>query len=82
MDDEAPPRRLHPYRKGLVKAQEEVGVIIRPPTAEGGYTSTSVHYGSYKPPSKDLVAGEEPIDTCPKSVMLRHSSITIGGVKR
>ncbi|MEM2293977.1 MAG: hypothetical protein QXK93_08295 [Candidatus Bathyarchaeia archaeon] len=65
----------------LVKAQEEVGVIIYAPTSEKGYTLISIHYGSYKLPSKDIVAGEEPIERYPGSVMLMHSSMIVGGIK-
>lgn len=65
----------------LVKAQEEVGVIIYAPTSERGYTLISIHYGSYKLPSKDIVTGEEPIERYPGSVMLKHSSMIVGGMK-
>lgn len=64
----------------LVKAQEEVGVIVYAPTSEKGYTSISVHYGVYKLPSKDLARGSEPIQRYPGSVMLEHSSMTYMGV--
>ncbi|MEM1539537.1 MAG: hypothetical protein QXW82_05270 [Candidatus Bathyarchaeia archaeon] len=65
----------------LVKAQEEVGVIIYAPTSERGYTLISIHYGSYKLPSKDIVIGEEPIERYPGSVMLKRSSMIVGGMK-
>lgn len=65
----------------LVKPQEEVGVIIYAPTSERGYTLISIHYSSYKLPSKDIVTGEEPIGRYPDAVMIRHSSIIVGGIK-
>ncbi len=65
----------------LIKGQEEVGVIIYAPTSEIGYTVISIHYGSYKLPSVDIVTGEEPIERYPGSVMLKHSSMIIGGMK-
>ena len=65
----------------LVKGQEEVGVIIYAPTGERGYTLISIHYGSYKLPSVDIVTGEEPIERYPGSVMLTHSSMIVSGMK-
>lgn len=64
-----------------MKGQEEVGVIIYAPTNERGYTLISIHYGSYKLPSKDLVTGEEPIERYPGIVMLTHSSTIVSGMK-
>lgn len=65
----------------FVKQREEVGVIIYAPTSEVSYTSISVHYGSYELPSSDIASGEEPISRYPGSVMLKHSSMVVGGVK-
>lgn len=65
----------------LVKAQEDVGVIIYAPTSERSYTSISVHYGLYKLPSKDVVSGSEPMQRYPGSIMLKYSSMSYMGVK-
>ncbi|MEM4465261.1 MAG: hypothetical protein QXJ95_06875 [Ignisphaera sp.] len=65
----------------LLKAQDEVGVIINAPTSERRYTLISIHYGSYRLPSKDLVSGIEPIERYPGSIMLKYSSMVISGVK-
>ncbi|MEM0490192.1 MAG: hypothetical protein QXH73_03140 [Ignisphaera sp.] len=65
----------------LLKAQEEVGVIINAPTNERKYTLISIHYGSYKLPSKDVESGTEPIERYPGSVMLKYHSMVISGIK-
>lgn len=63
------------------KGSERIGVIIYPPSADVEYTQISIHYGSYKLPSSDVVKGEEPIPRYPASVMLEHTSMTMGGGK-
>ncbi len=65
----------------LLKAQEEVGVIINAPTSERRYTLISIHYGSYRLPSKDIASGIEPIQRYPGSVMLKYYSMVISGIK-
>lgn len=65
----------------LVRAQEELGVIVYAPTSDRGYTLISIHYGVYKLPSKDVVSGSEPVQRYPGSVMLSYSSMTYMGVK-
>ncbi|MEM4682311.1 MAG: hypothetical protein QXR37_03055 [Ignisphaera sp.] len=41
----------------------------------------SIHYGSYKLPSKDVASGTEPIERYPGSVMLKYYSMVISGIK-
>ena len=65
----------------LLKAQEEVGVIINAPTSERRYTLISIDYGSYRLPSKDIASGIEPIQRYPGSVMLKYYSMVISGIK-
>ncbi len=63
----------------LKKGNENLGVLVYPPTSEVNYTKISIEYGSYKLPSSDQVSGKEPIERYPGAVMLDHASTNIGG---
>lgn len=60
---------------------EQLYIDIYAPDEAINYVTIEISYAPNKLPSTDQVSGEEPIERYPGSVMLEHTSMTMGGVK-